>query len=861
MKSPSSCKRPAWGKIDKGTTDYHPLAHHSMDVAAVFLRMMQLPVIRDRLNTAAKTCLSSLTCQRLAALVFIHDIGKLHPGFQAKGWPAELWRGPTVGHVEKGCEFLVLACGRSGHPFNSVMLQIGEWGDAAVDSLLYAVLAHHGRPVAPPDDPSSFSWKEVPHYSWVEEAGMMADALHHWFGDAFGSLDEPIPDEPRFHHLVAGLVALADWIASDRGSFPYSAPFDFSYDSTAHRRADSALSAIGFDPRELARHPAPTFMQITGHAMPRPAQDVVGAIAPDARLIILEAETGSGKTEAALWRFTQLIAVGAVSGLYFAVPTRAAARQLHSRINSALCRAYGADAPETVLAIPGMVRAGEAAGRKLPDWSVLWDDQSNTVPSRWAAEHATRFLAATAAVGTVDQAMLAALQVKHAHLRGSALSRSLLVIDEVHASDAYMSAVIDQLLDAHLQVGGYAMLMSATLGARARTRWIDASLPAFDTSGRIPYPAVWIHGEAQPKTCADDVHHKTVHVETIPTMDPMSAAERAIAEAKRGARVLVIRNTVRAAIDTWHAVHAAGSESLLMRAEDGRPALHHGRFAVEDRALLDQAVELTLAVNRERAPQGAIVIGTQTLEQSLDIDADLAITDLCPMDVLLQRIGRVHRHRLPRPLGFEDARAVVLVPAGGLGPLTAPAFENGLGTWNDPSGQGGIYRDLAILELTRRLVDEQAVWKIPAMNRALVEGATHPERVAAVVAELGDAWERYNRSIGGTEAAQEQIAQMSALNRSVRFDEELRFPGNDERIMTRLGLEGAVIKLKKEPVGPLGAPVSRLTIPSHWSVGISADPAVHVERDAAGLALTVDGQHFRYERTGLERASRVDRVA
>ena len=63
--------------------------------------------------------------------------------------------------------------------------------------------------------------------------------------------------------------------------------------------------------------------------------------------------------------------------------------------------------------------------------------------------------------------MLAALQVKHAHLRGSALSRSLLVIDEVHASDTYMTAVIDRLLRGHLAAGGYALLMSATLGARA----------------------------------------------------------------------------------------------------------------------------------------------------------------------------------------------------------------------------------------------------------------------------------------------------------------------------------------------------------------------------------------------------------
>ena len=158
-------------------------------------------------------------------------------------------------------------------------------------------------------------------------------------------------------------------------------------------------------------------------------QAAVGAVESGARLVILEAETGSGKTEAALWRFARLFAAGRVSGLYFAVPTRAAARQLHGRVGRALRRAFGAHAPEAVLAIPGVLRAGRIRGTAPTGLAGEWDNDRNPPPSVWAAEHATRFLAATVAVGTVDQAMLAGLQVKHAHLRGSALGRSLLVID------------------------------------------------------------------------------------------------------------------------------------------------------------------------------------------------------------------------------------------------------------------------------------------------------------------------------------------------------------------------------------------------------------------------------------------------
>ncbi len=679
----------------------------------------------------------------------------------------------------------------------------------------------------------------------------MDDALHRWFDDALGSQAELLPDQPQFHHLVAGLVALADWIASDRQFFPFTAPFDSSYDATAHDHARDALAAIGFDPGDLLGRPAPGFSQMAGHPAPRPVQAAVAAVRDDARLMVLEAETGSGKTEAALWRFMLLFAVGSVSGMYFAVPTRAAARQLHRRINSALRRAYGADAPQAVLAIPGMVRAGEVTGRALPDWRVLWEDQRGPVPARWAAEHATRFLAATVAVGTVDQAMLAALQVKHAHLRGSALSRSLLVIDEVHASDAYMTAVIDRLLSGHLAAGGYALLMSATLGARARAQWLDERpVPKLEDATRAPYPAVWVRGDPRPSGSAGaDGVRKTVHIATIPTMAPGCTAEYAVAEARRGARVLVIRNTVRVAVSTWEEVRAAGGEALLMRAA-GRACLHHSRFAVEDRRLLDDAVESALRIDPARTSEGCIVIGTQTLEQSLDIDTDLLITDLCPMDVLLQRIGRVHRHRLPRPSGFEDARVVVLLRAEGLDPLTAPGFDNGLGTWDGPGGQGGIYQDLAVLELTRRMVAAHGVWEIPAMNRVLVEEATHPDLVAAVLAEKGEDWESYDRKVGGARAAEEQFARMNALDRSKRFD-GLRFPGGDERIMTRLGEEGAVLQLEPAPVGPFGVEVTRITLPPHWSFGITTDHEIRVERDGPELSFIVADKDFRYSRTGL----------
>ena len=453
--------------------------------------------------------------------------------------------------------------------------------------------------------------------------------------------------------------------------------------------------------------------------------------------------------------------------------------------------------------------------------------------------------------------MLSALQVKHAHLRGSSLRRSLLVIDEVHASDPYMTEVTANLLEDHLSVGGYAMLMSATLGARARVRYTGESLPDFNAACSASYPAVWVLGEESPRTAGDSGYSRSVDLESVPTMDPAEAASRAVRAAQQGARVLVVRNTVGKAIETWRAVRETSHELLLMTV-DGHPALHHSRFAAEDRDRLDGAVEELLRPGRDRTPRGRIVIGTQTLEQSLDIDADHLITDLCPVDVLLQRLGRLHRHPdTPRPEGFENPRAEVLVPEKGLDPLAEPGFDNGLGGWKTKDGSlDGIYTDLPVLEWTRRLIDSEPTWRIPEMNRGLVEGATHPERTDSIVTEKGEAWQRYDELLEGVRAAQGRIAELNVLDRSQPFGEG-RFPGSDEHVTTRLGGPGAILDLPEPSLGPFGTPVSRFRIPSHWSSGLGQGAPIEVERKGEALILSIAGRRFRYAVEGLDVQSAV----
>lgn len=414
-----------------------------------------------------------------------------------------------------------------------------------------------------------------------------------------------------------------------------------------------------------------------------------------------------------------------------------------------------------------------------------------------------------------------------------------------------MTEIVSELPRGHLAIGGHAMLMSATLGSAARSRLLcqpQADLPA---AVAAPYPALWMLDAPGPADSRPEGRGKAVRMETLPTMAAESVAEAAIAAARAGARVLVIRNTVTTAVAAWEAVAAAGGKAWLMTVVE-RPALHHSRFAPEDRALLDAAAEETLAARADRPAGGAIVIGTQTLEQSIDIDADFLITDLCPVDVLLQRIGRLHRHDLPRPEGFAEPRCLVLLPEIGLDALAEPRFFNGLGAWKDPSGDwNGVYTDVACIALTAGLIQDHPIWRIPEMNRRLVEAATHPEGRAAEIARRGGAWQDYEANKGGREAAIRTHARLKLLRRDQPFPEVFRC--DQEAVMTRLGAEGLVVELAPGAIGPFGAEVRRLSPPAHWKGLTPPEGEAPVEPLPDGFRLRLGEAVLRYGRSGLWR--------
>lgn len=877
-----------WGKKDNsGRT--HRLTDHMTDVAAVLHRLLYLPAIQRALQQAAGRPLTEVDRARLAVLAFLHDIGKANTGFQGRYWNDDAprprgWHTPSCGHGPQGWSLFVDALrGQAwsqrivaGLPLDSM----GDWGDACLD-LLHASISHHGRPVR--EDGSTVLWQPVQHagqvlYDPAQAVHAMGQAIQAQYPEAFARSAPELPIAPAFVHLFAGLVQLADWLGSDTrpGFFPYAQPGEMR-SRTAPALAHQALTAIGLDVGDAGRRQQAThadFAQVFGVSGARPMQ---AAMADDGLgpLVVLEAETGSGKTESALWRFLHLWRAGEVDALYFALPTRVAATQLYERVQAFVRRTWRDAPPVVVRALPGYVAADGQGYQPLPGFQVLWHDepQDDEAERRWAAERPKRYLAAPIAVGTVDQALLGALQIKHAHMRHALLARSLLVIDEVHASDAYMTRLTEHLLRAHVACGGQALLLSATLGAVARTRYLTIGTrglhtpPTLAQAQALAYPAISHCGASGPllQVVEGNPRQKTVHWQTLDCIDaPERIAALAVEAAALGARVLVVRNTVPAAIATLQAVEAlAAAQSMDCRFKvNGVSTLHHSRFSRQDRPLLDAQVQAQIGKERGPRPSGAglVVVGTQTLEQSLDIDADLLITDLCPMDVLLQRLGRLHRHaREQRPEGCEQARAWVLTPPGhDLAPLLQRQ-RHGLGPIrlkNQP--MGGVYLDLRTLEATRRLIAAAPTRSIPADNRVLVEQATHGEALDAIAQEMGETWEQFGKEVDGLRNATGTLANLHALAFDRPFGD--LFPQDQGSIGSRLGAADRLVTFAAPwPPGPFGQSVEQLALRHHQVVpdlAVDAQPEdvqPLAQTDGLGFSFRLGAAHYRYSRFGVER--------
>ena len=864
-----------WAKSDRNDPRrIHLLEHHLADVGACFEALIAQPTIRARLaRSGGRDSLDGGTASRLAVFAALHDIGKANVGFQARIWKEEDLRGRSrphrAGHTNDLVPVLMDKDSETANWFfpalrwQDLLAWDGRDGET-VCAMLVATLSHHGQPLQLEGGLSRNPavWRPLGDLRPREFVEFVGRSLPRWFPAAFVDGSPPLPADPAFQHMFLGLCNWADWIGSNEEWFPYVDAPDDDYFAEARRRARTAVEAIGLDLADQRNgfQAVPEFGKLFRLSDTRAIQQTALDVPLDERLVIIESETGSGKTEAALWRFARMYEAGLVDGIYFALPTRAAAAQIHRRVERFVSRLLPDYRPPVVLAVPGYDPGTDAATVAMHHYKAWWEGDDRP----WASTNPKRFLAAQVAVGTVDQAMMGALQVKNSHMRAACLARNLLVVDEVHASDTYMSVVLEALLGAHVGAGGYALLMSATLGSVARRRWLhhgqraNQSPPTLHEAIGAPYPAV-----STPDASGENLvgaggngQGKKVSIKTSPAMhDFVDTARRALTAALAGAKVLIVRNTVGHAVSTQQALEelvASDGAGLLFNVE-GVPTLHHGRFASCDRVLLDERVERLLGGKRQRG--GGVVVGTQTLEQSLDIDADLLITDLCPVDVLLQRIGRLHRHKgNDRPAGYAAPVCVVLMPPNNdlTSLLTSRQEANGLGP------HGHVYGSLSILEATRRLIFEHSEWRIPEMNRLLVENATHPEALEAITREMGEDWLMHALKTEGGEIADQQLARGHTIRRDRSFfadNGEVRYASGDEKIRTRLGDDRIDIAFDRPQTSPFNGSrrIDKLAVSVRWLPDGDVKGPVMPSPNDSGFEFSVGERRFVYDRLGLRR--------
>lgn len=878
-----------WGKWNSAD-DQLSLVSHSADVAACAATLLERTLLGRRLaRLGGLEELPPVLRHRLGYLAAIHDLGKAGVRFQRQILPGE----PRAGHVKTALALLDLGGSRYELserlyeilPANEISEWIKEGSDRPFVGLVSATICHHGRPYNDRPQPREEDWiarDGVDPFAGLRD---LFSAARRWFPGAFVPSDQRFPDVPAFQHGWNGVLNLADWLASNQEFFPFdgnSATDDERFAQSLERAGD-ALRRVGLDTlaARTSLKVSPGFSAISDKPRPRPAQEVMGHLPLDPRgsLCVLEASTGAGKTEAALWHFARLYQAGLVDGLTFALPTRTAATQIEARLNRAIQRLFqdlehSHDRPPVILAVPGYLRVDGVEGRLLGPFEATWgeDDDPEFKSRAWAGEHAKRYLAGAVVAGTVDQVLLSALQVRHSHLRAACLLRHLLVVDEVHASDPYMTRVLEGVLEHHRDAGGHALLMSATLGSQARHRYLQAGrrrpspTPSLEDGVATPYPMICFRGFTDDRieelsVPQDPSHHrdKVVDVDLRPLAPcPEALAKIALDAAAAGARVLVVRNLVDECRDVQRALEdlarTSGREHLLFAVATPKgpvPAPHHGRFAPSDRRLLDAAIEKAFRPDPRRRG-GRVAIATQTVEQSLDLDADLLVSDLCPMDVLLQRIGRLHRHAdTYRPAGYETPRIVVAVPAERRLELKIYPSGHTQGT----HGLGGrVYSDLRVIEATWCLLEHHGTLHLPTMNRELVERATHGEALKDIETQWKAASERHSHLIEGKVLAERNLAKFVTLKWNLNFGDEI-FASNERIITTRLGDRDLLLQLPERPIGPFGKPVPRLKIRALDLKGLSwgDEPrAESLERLAGGgFTFVLAGRGFEYTSSGL----------
>lgn len=625
-----------------GGPAYHPLICHMTDVAAVTLAMWDqvLPASSRALLSAGLGLPEVDAREWVAFIAGCHDLGKATRQFQAKdrnhasrlstpGFTASD-PGKDPGHGLRTAGF-----------FRECAVGMGVKGPVA-NQLGIITGGHHGRfPVADWDSLNAVALDEVRQPAWQQARDELFADFQRLFD--LHSLPTSEPD-PAAGMLLAGLISVADWIGSFKERFPYDPRG--ADDPGAYFRRVLAIAEHVIREDRWVPGPVPRVTAFSGlfPCPPRRLQSVVEALATKVGtpgLVIVEAPMGEGKTEAALYFAHQWEASGA-RGSYIALPTQATANQMDGRVREFLARRDPEHPANLVLAHGG---AWEQP-RYTP--SAVHDDGETgggaVAATEWFLSK-KKALLAPYGVGTIDQALMAVLQVRHVFVRLFGLAGKPVVIDEVHAYDTYMTGLLERLLEWLAALGSPVVLLSATLPSGRRERLLDSYRRGMGSKAAAPptpaYPRVtWIDASASGAEYAEPSERSARSLAIERVEDSDEVLMRALSVALReGGCAAVICNTVRRAQKVYQALSIAFEPGEEL-------GLFHARFIEEDRRSIeaDCLRRFGPPAKATERPERFVLVATQVIEQSLDVDFDVMFTELAPADLLLQRSGRLQRH-------------------------------------------------------------------------------------------------------------------------------------------------------------------------------------------------------------------------
>lgn len=715
-----------WAKTGRGELSHlwESLPVHLCDTAEIARLVWRewLPIAVKRYICATTTLAPNDVETLIVWLAFVHDIGKATPAFQCK--VAE-----RAEQVREAGFALPTKCESTAHSlmgqviFQNWLMNRG-WSEGSASGLASIVGSHHGAGAA-----NEKQLEEIKAYSRIAPCKVMGDEAWSFVQEELLNCAFALSGVMRLENTLnsrgidsyvqvqlAGLIIMADWIASNTDLLPL-VPSVETWEECKERARKGWDELDLPKPLNLGNHQNridylfhQRFVDISRDASLRPVQLESVMRAKEMKepgLLIIEAPMGYGKTEASLLCAEVLSQKFGEGGIAYLLPTLATSNAMFSRVKSWLDRLLE-DQPigtrQELRLLHGKAELNDDYAR-LPRWNSSWmgDEQNAHEFGDAVAAHQwfsgrKRGLLAPFVVGTVDQLLMAALRVKHVHLRHLGLAGKVVIIDEVHAYDVYMNVYLDRVL---AFLGAYhvpVILLSATLPSSRREslmrsytgidngksrRKVALGEPPHGALGEPTYPLVTAKSYSRREVPAYSLFNpektqRFIKVDFMPDTDAalLNKLQELLVD---GGCACVLRNTV---------VRAQAAFELLRKELDADIQLLHARFIAIDRASKDSALVSVLGPGSQNRPKKLVVVATQVVEQSLDVDFDLLITDVAPIDLMLQRIGRLHRHKrgqgeAERPPLLRDARCIVT----GVTDWKAspPTFALGIDTIYQPS--------------------------------------------------------------------------------------------------------------------------------------------------------------------------------